>query len=48
MKLGKREGISKHRQSQNIGLITTVKIEKKKKTTKKINISTCVKSCSFE
>ena len=30
MKLGKREGISKHRQSQNIGLITTVKIEKKK------------------
>lgn len=43
MKLGKREGISKHRQSQNIGLITTVKIEKKrKKTTKKTNISTCV------
>lgn len=41
MKLGKREGISKHRQSQNIGLITTVKIEKKK-TTKKTNISTCV------
>ena len=39
MKLGKREGISKHRQSQNIGLITTVKIEKKK-TTKKTNIST--------
>lgn len=31
MKLGKREGISKHRQSQNIGLITTVKIGKKKK-----------------
>ena len=31
MKLGKREGISKCRQSQNIGLITTVKIGKKKK-----------------
>lgn len=30
MKLGKREGISKHRQSQNIGLVTTVKIGKKK------------------
>lgn len=42
MKLGKREGISKHRQSQNIGLITTVKIGKKKKTTKKTNISTWV------
>lgn len=40
MKLGKREGISKHRQSQNIGLITTVKIGKKKKTTKKTNVST--------
>lgn len=31
MKLGKREGISKCIQSQNIGLITTVKIGKKKK-----------------
>lgn len=42
MKLGKREGISKCRQSQNIGLITTVKIGKKKKTTKKTNVSTWV------
>ena len=39
MKLGKREGISKHKQSQNIGLVTTVE---KKKTTKKTNISTWV------
>ena len=37
MKLGEREGISKHKQSQNIGLVTTVE---KKKTTKKTNIST--------
>lgn len=36
MKLGKREGISKHsRQSQNIGLVTTVKIGKKKKLPRK-------------
>ena len=33
MKLGKKEGISKHKQSQNIGLVTTV--EKKKKLPRK-------------
>lgn len=48
MKLGKREGISKHRQSQNIGLITTVKIEKKKKNYQENKHKYLCKSCYFE
>lgn len=45
MKLGKREGISKHRQSQNIGLITTVKIGKKKKNYQENKHKYLSKSC---
>lgn len=45
MKLGKREGISKCRQSQNIGLITTVKIGKKKKNYQENKHKYLSKSC---
>lgn len=45
MKLGKREGISKCRQSQNIGLITTVKIGKKKKNYQENKRKYLSKSC---
>lgn len=48
MKLGKREGIPKCRQSQNIGLITTVKIEKKKKNYQENKHKYLCKSCYFE
>lgn len=45
MKLGKREGISKCIQSQNIGLITTVKIGKKKKNYQENKHKYLSKSC---